>query len=191
MTQNDYDLDDYPDLVAAARLDKRVQNIHWFSGLGDALTQEDRRIARAYLDELGFPHADEALITHWEDAATSAETNDLNSPGWEAEEQMRSALLDQAYYQVDEADLEIALQAVPNSAAIHAREGAEEAAAHLGIDDEELINAMVGSAMRATYMATLVLLAGLDETHPAAHRFHLFERGRWPLDIVGSTFNIF
>ena len=191
MTSSEYDIEDFPDLVAAARLDRRVQNIHWFSGLGDPLSDEDRKIARAYLDELGFPYAEPALITHLEDAAACYESNDINSEGWEAEEQMRIALIDEAMHLVDETNLTIALQSVPASAATYARAAAEEAALHFGIDDEALVNAMVGSASRATYMATLALLAEKDETHPAAHRFHLFERGRWPLDIVGSTFNIF
>ncbi|MCK5576232.1 MAG: hypothetical protein KAI28_10480 [Sphingomonadales bacterium] len=191
MTASEQDLEDHPDLVAAARLDRRVQSIHWFSSLGDPLSDEDRKIARAYLDELGFPYAEPALVTHLEDAAASVESNDINSAGWEAEEQMRTALLDEALQMVDETNLMIALQSVPASAATHARAAAEEAALHFGMDDEEIVNAMVGAASRATYMATLALLAEKDENHPAAHRFHLFERGRWPLDIVGSTFNIF
>jgi hypothetical protein len=65
------------------------------------------------------------------------------------------------------------------------------AASRSGVADEALIRAAAGAATQGAYHAALVLAAGGDEHHPFAIKFRLFEAGRWPLGIVGATFNLF
>jgi hypothetical protein len=65
------------------------------------------------------------------------------------------------------------------------------AAARGGVADMALIRAAAGAATQACYQAALVLAAGAEAEHPFAIKFRLYEAGRWPLGIVGMTFNVF
>ncbi|MEL6363066.1 MAG: hypothetical protein AAFR21_18520, partial [Pseudomonadota bacterium] len=54
----------------------------------------------------------------------------------------------------------------------------------------------VGAAVQASHQAALALLASADpdfeaEGHPFAAKFQLFEFGRWPVALIGSSFNLF
>ena len=39
--------------------------------------------------------------------------------------------------------------------------------------------------------AWMIQAAGAGDDHPFAVKFRLYEAGRWPLGIVGSTFSVF
>jgi hypothetical protein len=67
----------------------------------------------------------------------------------------------------------------------------ENIAAIWDVENENLMNAAAGAAVQASHHAALVLAADVEEEHPLALKFRLFEMGRWPIGIAGSTFNIF
>ena len=63
--------------------------------------------------------------------------------------------------------------------------------------EEDVHNLSVGSAVQAAHNAALTLLAAaadpdLDaDEHMFALKYRLFEQGRWPVSVVGLSFNIF
>ena len=163
----------------------------WFANLGRPLDREERALARSYLDGLGFPDAEVARITEWEDALDAASGLDFDTAQWEIEESMRAGLADEALEQLSEEGLTIALTHV--SAILGKRIGAaiREAAAFADINDEALLDAAAGAAIQSAHNAVLALIAESDADHPFHRKFALFTRGHWPIGLAGMSFNIF
>jgi len=163
----------------------------WFSRLGDPLSRQDRHAAESYLEGLGFPDAEIALISDFDEAIAAAESLDLDAAGWEAEESLRAALTADAMELLDAEALDIALTHVAAAIAEPATQAAEAALAQFGVDDEQVFHLVAGTAVQAAHNAALVLAAGAEEDHPFAVKFRLFENGRWPIGLAGSSFNLF
>ncbi len=169
-----------------------VRRTAWFADLGTAPRPTVRNHARDYLDGLGFPDAALAPITTWDDAADAAACLDWESPAWEAEEQIRAALTVDATEALGEDILEIAMTHVAAEASAPVRAAIGQAAALWDMRDEAVANAAAGTAIQACHLAALTLLTGqADDGHPFAAKFALFEAGRWPIGIVGLSFNLF
>lgn len=179
------------DLVAVGRLARMVKTIPWFAVVGDDLDADALAVARAYLEALGFPDCDVADVANWIDAEVAARNPDWNPEWWEAEEQLRMALLDEAVALHGDDALTIGLTHVSSTASEVVHAAAAIAAARAGMADEGLIRAAAGAATQACYQAALVLAAGAEPDHAFALKFRLFESGRWPLGIVGNTFHLF
>ncbi len=197
---DDADLDalerELPALQALTRFARSLERIPWFANLGEPLSPGARAAATAYAEGLGFPHADIAILVDWEDAAAAAESLDWQSDWWEAEELLRSDLTARALETLSEEALQIGMTLIAGKVTDHAREGMEQAAVIFDADDEASRTLAVGAAVQAAHGAALVLLASQDpafenETHPFAAKFQLFEFGRWPVAITGSSFNLF
>ncbi len=61
-----------------------------------------------------------------------------------------------------------------------------------GLDDFGLVNAAAGAGVQACHNAALLLLAGrAEDDHPFALKYRLFERGRWPVALIGSSLHLF
>lgn len=164
----------------------------WFAHLGQPLTPVLRHEAEAYLAALGFPGAAVALVRNWREAAVAAETRDFDSPAFEVEEQLRAALTGDAVALWGEEIVETVLTHVAAELAGPIGVSARNAGAVWAIRDREITTAAAGAALQAAHAAALLLLAGdADEGHPAALKFRLFERGRWPVGVTGATFNLF
>ena len=199
MSDDDFDDDDEgfgeegenPELDTLGRFAGLIDRIPWFAMVGQPLTGRETDVARDYLDALGFPDAGMAALETWEDAADAALNPEIDTDWWEAEEQMRAALTMEAVDRLGEEALEIALAHVARRVASAAGPQAEMAAALTGGDDPEVIQAAVGAAALACHQAALVLAAGAEADHPFAHKLRLFELGRWPVALVGSTFSMF
>lgn len=183
--------EDYPTLIAVARFVRALGRVSWFAALGEPLNATERDDAQAYLSALGFPDATVAAVADWEDAEAAARNPDWNTAGWEAEEQLRAGLIAEAMEMVEEAELLAALNHVTAAASESASAAAAQAAKSAGVADEALVRAAAGAAIQGSYQAALVLAAGAEEDHSFALKFRLFEAGRWPLGIVGATFNLF
>jgi len=128
----------------------------------------------------------------------AAQAPDWDDDWWQAEQQMQNALLEQALTQIDEHDLEVALTHVSTRAGEVAHEHAAKMAQRQGVSDPALLKVAAGAAAQAAYQAALVLAARSaddedesEDEHPFAIKFRLFEAGRLPLGITGSTFNLF
>ena len=81
---DDLDIDELerelPGLARVARFARSLNGVPWFANLGEPLTPGARAMAEIYLDGLGFPDADIAILVDWEDAADAAESRDFQSP---------------------------------------------------------------------------------------------------------------
>lgn len=189
--EDELDLADFPGLRGVTRFARLVERLPWFSRLGEELEEDEIDWAEAYLAALGFPDATVLQVLDWEEAEAAAGDPDHNSSWWEAEEQLRMALIDEACQRIDEDNLTVALTHVASRAAEPIRLAVEAAAAEAGIVDEALILAAQGSATRACHQAALVLAAEVEDEHPFALKFRLFEAGRWPIGLAGNSFNLF
>lgn len=92
---------------------------------------------------------------------------------------------------LDEQEFTLALTRIAERTGAAAQRGVKEAAALAGVKDESLLRAAVGAAVQAAHQRALLELAGVDPDHAFAPKFALFEAGRWPIAVVGSTFHVF
>lgn len=186
-------LDEMPLLFKARAFADSVKDPAFFSRLGEALGAREQTLARAYLDGLGFPDAEPAPLGDWSDAVAAAESLDRDPLAWEAEEMLRSGLVEAALERLDEEALGLALNHVAAKIGDIARDAAEAAAALDDVYDEAVINAAAGGLAQAANGAVLVLLAEAedeDPPHPFLARWRLYVRGRWPVGVAGATYNI-
>jgi len=178
-------------LVALRRLRSVIEHANWFHRLGQPMGEDTRRMAEDFVSQLGFPDAWVASVADWEHAAIAAENPDINSDSWEAEEQQRIHLTNEAAIAFGEDRLQDALEAITATAGPIIFDAAANVAVMWGVEDDAIVEAAAGSALQACYNAALVIASEEEESHPFALKFALFEAGHWPVGIAGQTFNIF
>lgn len=186
-------LDEIPLLYKAKAFAESIGDPAFFSRLGETFDAREMTLARAYLDGLGFPDAEPAPLGDWSDAIAAAEVLDIDPMAWEAEEMLRASLAEQVLERLDEEALKAALTLVASKIGEIARDAAEASAAIDDVYDEAVINAAAGALVQAANGAVLVILAEAedeDPPHPFLARWRLFVRGRWPIGVAGSTYNI-
>ncbi|MEE2526986.1 hypothetical protein V0U79_11450 [Hyphobacterium sp. HN65] len=186
-------LDEIPLLYKVRAFADGIADARLFMRLGDPLDNREKDLSRTYLDGLGFPYAEPGLLTSWDEAAEAAEALDFNPEGWEAEEMLRAGLVAAAAERIDEDGISTALEYV----GLKAGEAAQDAVAYsasLGdMRDESVLNAAAGALVQAANGAALVILSESedeDPPHPFLARWRLFVRGRWPIGLAGSTYNV-
>ncbi len=187
-------LDDYPRLNLVRPFIQTARHCRWFTALGTPPTKPVRAAARLYLDGLGFPEAELGTLATWDDAAFAAHSLDQDTAAWEAEEQLRAALTAEAIDTLGEDTVELVLTMIAAEVSPAVQTASETAAELWEVGDENLIQAAAGSAVQASHLAGLSLLAAdleETETHPFAAKFALFEAGHWPIGIAGTTLNLF
>lgn len=184
-------LGEIPTLINLKRFAFVIDRVSWFSNIGERLTPEVEEVARDFLDGLGFPDADIALIPSFEEASDAAESLDWDSAAWEAEEQLRAGLVADALVNLDEQGLQVALTHITSKTSEGLEEAMENLAAIWDVEDEVLMNAASGAVIQTVYNAALLLAAGGEEDHPFALKYRLFELGRWPIGVHGRSFNLF
>ncbi|WP_300542637.1 hypothetical protein [Maricaulis sp.] len=186
-------LDEIPLLYKAKAFAESLNANTWFSRLGEPLDDREKDLARTYLDGLGFPEAEPALLSGWDEAAGAAESLDTDPMGWEAEEMLRTGLVSRALERLDEQAVGAALALVAQKTGDTARDAIEDAAAVADVEDMTLVHAAAGALAQAANGAALVVLAeaeGDEPPHPFLARWRLFARGRWPVGLAGATYNI-
>lgn len=185
-----------PALRGVRKFARTLAGIPWFANMGEPLTPGARAAARDYVEGLGFPDAEVAILIDWDDAAAASESLDWQSPAWEAEELLRADLTERALRLLSEDALRLSMTLIAGKVVEPAREGMEQAAFIFDFEDEAGKQLAVGSAVQAAHQAALALIAAHDpdfeaEAHPFAAKFRLFEFGRWPVGVMGASFNLF
>ena len=191
--ESEIDLGEYPGLQSVANFAQMVGQVHWFSALGAELDERELIVAEDYLLALGFPDASVVRIENWEEANDVADNPDWSNLSWDAEEQMRMGLFTDACERFDEDIINLALANV-TSQAFQSIEDAAIANAQLDrVGDEQLVQAAIGAGAQCCQLAALVLASEHEDEdrHPFALKYRLFEFGRWPIGVVGSTFHLF
>lgn len=178
-------------LALVARFAKGAAATPFLSRLGEPLEAEEVALAGEYCAALGFPEAAVAPVESFEGAAEAGETLGYDTAAWEAAEQLRVGLQSRAQELLGEEMVEGALQDMIAYLAVAVQDAVREAGAAFDVEDEGLLNAVAGTLLRACHNAALVLLAGEDETHALALEYRLFELGRWPVALTGSTLHLF
>lgn len=178
---------------ALAKLAGLIRRIDWFGRVGTPLGRHDLVEGEAYLAQLGLPDISMILVEDWEDAAAAAENLDFNTAGWEVEEQLRASLIEEALNLYAEDELAALLQPIEAVAVQVLEEAAQGLSIRHRLEDDAFLTAAVGAGVQICHLAALVLLSGVEdsEDHPFFHKFRLFEAGRWPIGVTGSSFNIF
>jgi len=189
----DAELADFPGLLAVSQFARMLREVPWFAALGEPLDEREVNLAEDYLAGMGFAEAAIVLAADWEEAEEAVRNPDWNTAFWEAEEQLRVALVTEACERADEATVQLALTHLSNTAAQAIVDRAEIAAVHWEIADEALLRTAIGAATQACYHAGLALAAESEdeEQHPFAIKYRLFEAGRWPLGLVGASYYLF
>ena len=186
-------LEEIPLLYKAKAFAESLNANTWFSRLGEPLDEREQYLARIYLDGQGFPEAEPALLTDWEEAAGAAEALDRDPIGWETEEMLRTGLVSRALERLDEEAVSMALALVAQKTGDTAKDAIEDAAAIDDVEDMELVHAAAGALAQAANGAALVVLAEAEDDeppHPFLARWRLFARGRWPVGLAGASYNI-
>jgi len=167
-----------------------LARVPWFAGVGEALTAGERQEVRDYLAALGI-EAEIAEARDWRAAEAVTRDPRWEPQWWDAEEQLRLALVDRAQEQWGEHGLMTALTRVTDAATRVTLGAASSAAARQGVADPALARVAAGAAAQAAYQAALARAASADESHPFAIKFRLFAAGRWLLGLVGASFHVF
>ena len=184
--------EDWPTLPLVKRFLKGLTRVNWLANVGAGLSEETTETARHYLDALGFPDVESFPVADWEDAADAAANVGVDSPAWEAEEQLRISLATSAAEILGEDVIEILLTHVSALIGKTVRATTEETAAMWDVEDEGLMTAVAGDIIRSAHQVVLLLAIGSDEEdHAFALKFRLFEQGHWPIGVSGNTFHIF
>tara|TARA_Y100000996_G_C22330687_1_gene564338 strand:- start:49 stop:627 length:579 start_codon:yes stop_codon:yes gene_type:complete len=182
-------------LTHIAKFTKKILDIDWFRRTNQPLSIHDKELSEKYISAIGFPEANISNVSDWSEAAGIAENPNWNSNWWEAEEQLRSALLAQSLESIHDDELSHALNHVTSQTAGQSLEAVAFDKFAEELDDldyyQSFVNAAAGMAIASAYQAALVLSASAHQDHPFSLKFQLFENGRLPLGIIGNTFSIF
>lgn len=194
-----------PVLSAVRAFAEQAKRARWFTNLGEPHNGRVKLVARHFLDGLGYPQADAIPVMSWDDALDAAASLDLNTEGWEAEEQLRAGLVEQALAGISEQGMGVMLAHLSAELAPVLTELAEEAAYLADEPPEGLLDLMVGAGQQAANGAAWALAAAAVEAaqnddlalgsealdHPLMLKYRLFEEGHWPLGLAGRTLNLF
>ncbi len=186
-----------PILSRVRRYAAGLDAVPWFANLGEPPTPGVRAAADRFSSGLGFPDATLAILVDWPDAAAAAEIRDWHDPAWEAEELSRADLTGRAMDLIGDEALQIASTYVAQRAGEAVRSRIEEQAALWDAPEDGAATAAAGAAVQAAHYGSLLLIVtGADSEfeaaeHPLAAKLQLFEFGRWPVALVGATFNLF
>lgn len=178
-------------LAPVADFAESLRHVSWFAAVGQALTDGERHEAADYLRAIGFPDAAIVPVSEWRAAEAATRSTQWSRAWWDAEERARADLLARAGKIHGAHELMTALSRVTLEASEVVLGAASIAAARSAIADPALARVAAGAATQAAYQAGLALAAGVGDMHPFAIKFRLFAAGRWPLGMVGDTFQIF
>lgn len=182
---------DLSGLTELSRFAATLDRVPWFAGVGQDLTDGERRDVADYLAGLGFADAPIGVASSWRDAEAITRDPDWDSTWWNAEECLRITLLSRMEERWGRHAAMTALTRVTDEATRVTLGAASTAAAREGIADPALARVAAGAATQAAYQAALALAAEAGEQHPFAIKFRLFAAGRWLLGLVGGRFFVF
>ena len=179
-------------LAAWPRFGRYLGRMPWFAAVGEPLGPALVHLARSYPAALGWPDVGVALAESAQDVIDALSDLEAAGPLRTQEDQLRRDLLARACAgMADPERLFEAVEILKGLAAVTAGRAIEEDGAFPLDIESDLLDAAVGAAVAATVDAALVLARGGGSTHPFALRFRLFERGRWPLALIGATFHLY
>ncbi len=182
--------DDQPSLRALPAVVRLVRAQPWFENVGTPWSDKVAATAQTYMTELGFPDIMPAFLDDPVEAQEAVTHLDVNDAVWDAEEQLRAGLSVQLVELLGDEVSQMVMAHLARETGDALADAARLASVRAGIEDEDFIQAAFGAASQACHQAALVAMTG-EPDHPFSHRFRLFELGRWPLAVAGTSFLIY
>ncbi len=168
-----------------------LKHVDWFHHVGDRIDQKTRDVAKDYMNFLGFNYAELHIINDWDEVFPVMETNNYQTGAWEAEEAMRNVLTFKASEQLAPEAMEFLFSFLAAALSEHIDDHITEVFANWDLQDEQLKNLMMGSAMQACHTYILAKTFSNDSQHPFILRIKLYSSGHWPLGFSGDSLAIF
>jgi len=162
----------------------------WFARSGMPPTSDESRTLAERLSG-SAPQTEIVIVADWVEAARILAHAEHDARDWDAREEEREALWEQATEFVLEAELLERLAQVRNAAAAPVRAAAQAAAMRLVIADARFVDEAVAAAQVALQHAALATLTTAPPGHPFRGRFAVFAAGRWPLAAIGNRIHVF
>jgi hypothetical protein len=183
-------------VAALADFPLRLRMASWFSFVGTPLSDAERGDVEEYTRALGLGDLQITEIEDWRAAEDCIKQTDWDTDWWNAEEDRRKLLLDQATAKVGDMALTRALTNLSDKVSDIVHGAAAVAASRGGVADQGLTRSAAGAATMSAYQAAVEKAADIDAAndnsgHTFAAKFRLFEAGHWPLCVRGGTFYIF
>ena len=183
-------------VAALADFPLRLRMASWFSFVGTPLTNAEREDVEAYTQALGLGSLELAELKDWRAVEDCIKQTDWDNDWWQAEEDLRKALLAQAEAKVGDMALTRALTGLTEKVSDMVHGAAAVAASRGGVADQGLTRSAAGAATMSAYQAAVEKAAAGDIANDTggqafAAKFRLFEAGHWPLCVRAGTFYIF
>ncbi len=184
-------LSELPIMNEVSKAIATLKRVDWFHHVGDKIDAETHNIASDYMNFLGFDYAQLHVIGDWDEVFPVMETNNYQTGAWESEEAMRAALTFHASEQLAPEALEFLFSYLAAALSQHIDDHITETFANWDLDDTQLKNLMMGSAMQACHTYILAKTFGDDDFHPFILRIKLYASGHWPLGFSGDSLALF
>ena len=183
-------------VAALADFPQRLRMASWFSFVGTPLSDAEREDVEEYTQALGLGSLELSELGDWRSVEACIKQTDWDADWWQAEEDRRKLLLDQATAKVGDMALTRALTDLSDKVSDIVHGAAAVAASRGGVADQGLTRSAAGAATMSAYQAAVEKAADVDVTkktggHAFAAKFRLFEAGHWPLCVRAGTFYIF
>ena len=183
-------------VAALADFPQRLRMASWFSFVGTPLSDAEREDVEEYTQALGLGSLELSELGDWRSVEACIKQTDWDADWWQAEEDRRKLLLDQATANVGDMALTRALTDLSDKVSDIVHGAAAVAASRGGVADQGLTRSAAGAATMSAYQAAVEKAADTgaandNSGHAFAAKFRLFEAGHWPLCVRDGTFYIF
>ena len=179
------------DLAAVAAFAESLRHVSWFAAVGQELTDGERDEAADYVRAIGFQRRDCPRRANGAPPRPRHATRNGAARGGTPKSAPAPTCSRAPATTHGAHALMTALSRVTLEASDVVLGAASIADARSAIADPALARVAAGAATQAAYQAGLALAAEAGDMHPFAIKFRLFAAGRWPLGLVGDTFQIF
>jgi len=184
-------------VAALADFPQRLRMASWFSFVGTPLSEAERADITEYTRALGLGDLQLVELDDWRAAEDCIKQTDWDAAWWNAEEDRRKTLLDQATTKIGDMALTRALTDLSDKVSDIVHGAAAVAASRGGVADQGLTRSAAGAATMSAYQAAVEKAAGIDSAAndnsglAFAAKFRLFEGGHWPLCVRGGAIYVF
>lgn len=178
-------------VATLADFPQRLRMASWFSFVGTPLSEAERSDISEYTSALGLGELKLVELADWRAAEDCIKQTDWDVNWWNAEEERRKILLEQATAKIGDTALTCALSNLSEKTSEIVHGAAAIAASRGGVADQGLTRSAAGAATMSAYQAAVEKAASRNNDHAFAAKFRLFEAGHWPLCVRSGTIYVF
>lgn len=168
-------------------LPKRV----WFNSVGTPLSDNERAECDQYLQGLGLPRWDVAIVSTWEEAMARSGKGNWFQRWWDRERSEERKLFELASQRHSPDTLLLRVANLMHGSAALFLSPASVACTRAGVTDSTIAGSAAGAAAQSLHQYGLASITGQGEEHFFAAKFRLFLSGRWPLCVEEERLFLF